>query len=237
MRGGSLPGRDASPAVQTADSHWRRIRRRRRVALAGALVMVAALLAGCGGDDGAQADADDAGGAGGADEVVPSRPMRSAGDALAARGSELDEAPGPADRTPLDGFGEVAIAVRDADGQVVGWCVLLAESDEQHQRGLMEVTDLKGYAGMLFVWENDLQAQFYMQNTPMPLSIAWFDPAGELVSAEDMDPCETVGDCPLYGAAGPYRFALEVPQGELPSLGVEEGSVLRVGGDCAARSP
>jgi uncharacterized membrane protein (UPF0127 family) len=230
MRGGSLPDRGASPAVQAVDSHPRRIRRR-HVALVGALAMVAALLAGCGGDDGAEADAGDAG------DVVPSQALRSAGDAAAARGSELDEAPGPADRTPFDGFGEVAIAVRDADGQVMGWCVLVAETDEQHQRGLMEVTDLKGYAGMLFVWESDIQAQFYMQNTPMPLSIAWFDPAGQLVSTEDMDPCETVGDCPLYGAAGPYRFALEVPQGELPGLGVEEGSVLRVGGDCAARSP
>jgi uncharacterized membrane protein (UPF0127 family) len=87
------------------------------------------------------------------------------------------------------------------------------------------------------VWNGDIQSSFYMRNTPMPLSIAWFDAAGEYVSTTDMAPCDDVDNCPLYPAEGPYRFALEVPQGELATLGVQEGSVLRVGGDCAARSP
>jgi uncharacterized protein len=192
-------------------------------------VVVAASLAGCGGDDDATAG-----------DVAPSQRLRSAGDAVAAEGSGLDEAPGPADRERLDGFGEVAIAVRAPDGQVLGWCVLTAESDEQRGRGLMEVTDLAGYAGMLFVFDEDSTGQFYMRNTVMPLSIAWFDAAGELVATEDMEPCpDSVANCPLYPEEppDPYRFALEVPQGELGTLGIEEGSVLRVGGDCAARSP
>jgi uncharacterized protein len=190
---------------------------------------VAASLAGCGGDDDAAAD-----------DVAPSQRLPSAGDAVAAEGSGLDEAPGPTDRERLDEFGEVAIAVRAPDGSVLGWCVLAAESDEQRGRGLMEVTDLGGYAGMLFVFDQDSTGQFYMRNTVMPLSIAWFDAAGELVATEDMEPCpDSVANCPLYPDEPPdaYRFALEVPQGELATLGVEEGSVLRVGGDCAARSP
>jgi uncharacterized protein len=198
-------------------------------------VVMVALLAGCGdgAGDGARGGSDEAA----ADEVVPSRPLTSAGDAFAAQGSGLDEAPGPADRQPLDGFDEVAIAVREPDGGVVGWCVLLAETDEQRGRGLMEVTDLGGYAGMLFVWEADIQGSFYMRNTPTPLSIAWFDAAGEIVSTEDMAPCADVEGCPLYPASGPYRFALEVPQGQLPAVGIQEGSTIAVGGDCAARSP
>lgn len=204
----------------------------RRIAIVGVGLVVAASLAGCG-DDG---DDDDAA----ADDVVPSRRLPSAGDAVAAEGSGLDEAPGPADRERLEGFGEVAIAVRAPDGSVLGWCVLAAEDDEQRGRGLMEVSDLGGYAGMLFVFDQDATSQFFMRNTVMPLSIAWFDAAGELVATEDMEPCpDSVANCPLYPEEppDPYRFALEVPQGELATLGVEEGSVLRVGGDCAARSP
>jgi uncharacterized membrane protein (UPF0127 family) len=209
---------------------------RRRAATV--LVVVAALpalLAGCGdGDDGDRAGARDDEVA----EVLASRALASAGaGAAAAEGSGLDEPPGPADRGRFDRFGEVAIAIRAPDGSVMGWCVLLAEEEAQRQRGLMEVTDLEGYAGMLFVWNEDVSTQFYMRNTPTPLSIAWFDADGTLVSTADMEPCDDVDGCPLYGADGPYRFALEVPRGELPSLGVEEGSVLRVGGDCAARSP
>jgi uncharacterized membrane protein (UPF0127 family) len=182
---------------------------------------VVALLA-CGGDDDDDAAA-----------APPSQPLSSAGDAAAAEGSQLDEPPGPAERTPLPGFGEVAIAITDADGDVVGWCVLLADTDQQRERGLMEVEDLAGYAGMLFVWDTDVSSQFYMRNTPTPLSIAWFSAGGELVSTADMAPCGDVDNCPLYSAEDSYRFALEVPEGQLGELGVEEGSRLRVGGECA----
>src|SRR5688500_18956785 len=44
-------------------------------------------------------------------------------------------------RTPLPGFGEVAVEVRRVDGEVLEWCLLLAETPAQTQRGLMEVTD------------------------------------------------------------------------------------------------
>jgi uncharacterized protein len=199
---------------------------RRKPALVGVVVvLVSAVFGACGGDD----DAD-----------VASQAFTSAGaDAAAAEGSGLDEAPGPADREPLDGFEEVAIAITGPDGEVMGWCVLVAADDEQRGRGLMEVTDLQGYAGMLFVWDQDSTSQFYMRDTVMPLSIAWFDADGALVETADMEPCpDSVSNCPLYPEEppDPFRFALEVPQGDLPSLGIEEGSRLRVGGDCAARS-
>ena len=125
------------------------------------------------------------------------------GDAPAARGAGLDEPPGDPDRTLLEGFGETAAAVTTPDGTVIPWCLLLAASQEQRNRGLMEVTDLRGYAGMVFVW------------------------------TEDMDPCPEAEGCPLFSARGPYRFAVEVPQGELDRLGIGEGSRLAVGGPCA----
>jgi len=197
------------------------------------------LVLGCGGDD------DDA--SGDAPSGVRSEPggdpeassaLSTAGDAEAAQGSELEEPPGEVQRMLLDGFGEVAIAITDSDGEVEGWCVLLADTVERRQRGLMEVEDLQGYPGMLFVWDVDTSSSFYMRNTPTPLSIAWFDDDGRYVSEADMEPCGDREDCPLYSpepSGASYRFALEVPQGQLPALGVGEGSVLRVGGDCAPR--
>ena len=157
-----------------------------------------------------------------------------AGDAPAARGAGLDQPPGEADRTILDGFAETAAAVTTPDGTVIPWCLLLAATQEQRNRGLMEVTDLAGYAGMVFLWPEDSNSSFYMRNTPTPLSIGWFDAEGEFVSGADMDPCGDVEGCPLYSATGPYRFAVEVPQGELDRLGVGEGSRLRLGGPCAS---
>jgi uncharacterized membrane protein (UPF0127 family) len=206
------------------------------VRLLAVLVGVVALL-GCGGDDDADAGAaNDTESTEGNDPDDPeaSRPLDTAGDAAAAQGSGLEEAPGLADRVPFGDFGEVAIAITAPDGSVLGWCVLLADAPELRERGLMEVTELGGYAGMLFVWDADSASSFYMRNTRVPLSIAWFDADGELVSDADMEPCpDEVENCPNYPAAGPYRFALEVPQNNLAELGVGEGSLLRVGGACA----
>jgi uncharacterized protein len=201
-----------------------------------ALLVVAVLagtaLVGCGDDgDGGRAES-------------PSPDLAAlSGDAPAARGAGLEAPPGPADRVPLDsfdvgglGFGEVAIALMGPDGEVAGWCVLLAGTGDQRQRGLMEVTDLGGYAGMLFVWDADSSSSFYMRNTPTPLSIAWFDADGTLVSMADMDPCPDVEGCPTYPSGGSYRFALEVPQGSLEDVGVVGGSRVAVGGSCADRA-
>ena len=70
---------------------------------------------------------------------------------------------------------------------------------------------------MAFVWPADVQGSFFMRNTRLPLSIVFVDADGAVVSTSDMEPCpDSVVDCPLYGADGPYRWALEVPQGALP---------------------
>lgn len=223
-----------------------RPRRRRRRPMVAAVLVAALLisLAGCGGDDEGDAatttEADGtvtveppAGspttGAAGGDDVAA-----ASGDAPAAAGADLDEAPGRPDREPFGGFAEAAMSVTDADGETVGLCVLLALAEEQRQRGLMEVTDMAGYDGMLFAFPDDTETGFWMSNTPMPLSIAWFDAEGGLVSTADMEPCPEGGDCPTYPPEGPYRFALEVPQGELEAVGVTADSRMAVGGACAA---
>lgn len=137
-----------------------------------------------------------------------------------------------ANRHPLPGFGEVAFRVDGSGAGAALRCALLADSAAQRARGLMEVTDLGGYDGMLFRWDSDTRGAFHMKDTPLPLSIAWFGADGRLVSATDMEPCLGGGTCPVYEAAGPYRFALEVPKGRLGSLGIGPGSAIQVGGAC-----
>lgn len=159
-----------------------------------------------------------------------------AGGAPAAQGAGLDDPPGNPDRVPLGDFGEIAIAITTPDGTTVGWCVLLARSPQQRQRGLMEVTDLQGYDGMVFVYSGDTGNSFFMRNTPMSLSIGWFAADGNLVASEDMEPCADVDGCPLYAPGATYRFALEVPRGGLDELGAEDGSRLSLGGGCAPRT-
>jgi uncharacterized membrane protein (UPF0127 family) len=142
--------------------------------------------------------------------------------------------PGDPARVPLPGFDEVAITVQPADGgSWLAWCLLAARTADQRSRGLMEVTDLQGYSGMAFLYDQDVENAFYMRNTPTPLSIAWIDAEGQLVSTADMAPCEDRDGCPTYPPGGPYRTAIEVFQGGLDDLGITEGATIQVGGACA----
>lgn len=140
-------------------------------------------------------------------------------------------------RTPVEGFGETGFRIEPSQPAAVQAaaqrCALLAQSSEQHGRGLMNRRDLSGYDGMVFDFQVDTTSRFFMKDTPLPLSIAWFDGAGRFVSSADMEPCLGQENCALYAAAGPYRYALEVPQGGLPALGVGPGSRLVLTPSCS----
>jgi uncharacterized membrane protein (UPF0127 family) len=136
----------------------------------------------------------------------------------------------------IEGFGEIAFTVTPAPGLAAmsptEQCALLAATEAQRSQGLMRVTDLEGYPGMVFRYSVDSTGGYYMRNTPMPLSIAWFAADGTFVSSADMQPCGDRTDCPISSATGPYRYALEVPQGQLPALGIGPGAVLKLNGAC-----
>lgn len=136
---------------------------------------------------------------------------------------------GSPSRGAFPGFGNTAYQVQHGGRTVKTGCALLATTDAQQTRGLMNVRDLKGYDGMIFQFSTDTSVGFYMKDTPMPLSIAWFDAAGGFVSGADMAPNNATRD---YYAAAPYRYAFEVPQGKLGAAGIGAGSRLAVGGRC-----
>lgn len=136
----------------------------------------------------------------------------------------------------LDGFGEIGFTVTPGPGLTAmtptEQCALLAATEAQRAQGLMRVTDLEGYPGMVFRYSVDSTGGYWMRNTPMPLSIAWFSADGTFVSSADMAPCADRPDCPISSATGPYRYAIEVPQGQLAALGIGPGSVLQLHGLC-----
>lgn len=140
----------------------------------------------------------------------------------------VDTPAGAAVREVVEGFESILFGITEADGSFAELCALLADDDASRQRGMMERTDFAGHDGMVFRFDAPIEAQFYMFNTVLPLSIAWFDERGGFVSAADMDPCPSTdaAQCPRYGAAGPYLHALEVPKGGLGALGIGPGSVI-----------
>lgn len=131
---------------------------------------------------------------------------------------------------PLAGFGDVVVEIHRVDGQILEWCLLLAETPEQRERGLMHVTDpgLDGHDGMLFRYAEDSDVGFWMRNTPQPLAIAYVDAGGQLISVAEATPCEDSRDCPGYPPGAPYRWVVEAPLsvGGVERLGLVPGATL-----------
>jgi len=103
--------------------------------------------------------------------------------------------------------------------------VEVADSPDEREVGLMNRESLPPDAGMIFLFEDDTSGGFWMKNTLIPLSIAFADAEGTIVSILDMEPCEA-DPCEIYDPGVPYRSALEVNQGAFSRWGVEEGDRL-----------
>lgn len=126
--------------------------------------------------------------------------------------------PGPVLDIPPQ-LGEFGIGTIRLDGTEL--LVAIADNDPNRTQGLMNVADLGSLDGMVFVWPEDTDRTFWMRDTVISLDIAWFDGEGRFVSQLVMAPCEPLEICPHFAADRLYRFALEMPEGTMPSLSAD----------------
>lgn len=117
------------------------------------------------------------------------------------------------------------VLIETAGGDEVVVAVEVADSAEERQVGLMGRESLPDDAGMIFLFDEDTSGGFWMKDTLIPLSIAFADADGTIVSVLDMEPCEA-DPCEIYDPGVPYRSALEVNQGAFSRWGVAEGDRL-----------
>ena len=97
--------------------------------------------------------------------------------------------------------------------------VLIADTLEEQETGLMNVAAMPDNVGELFIFPSDTITPFYMKDTLIPLSIAWIDDNGIIVDIQDMQP-ETLD---LHYPAHQYRYAIEVNQGWYAVRGINVG--------------
>jgi uncharacterized membrane protein (UPF0127 family) len=122
---------------------------------------------------------------------------------------------------PVEDLPVGTLRIDSVEGEVLVE-VSIAETSEARQRGLMGVPEMAENAGMVFLEDEPVQQPFYMKDTLIPLSIAFWDPDGEILAILDMDPCET-DSCPLYDSGVSWVGAVEVNQGFFAENGVEVG--------------
>jgi len=113
------------------------------------------------------------------------------------------------------------------DGKSTTISVEVADTPSEREHGLMGRTSLPPDSGMVFVWMEDHRGPFWMKDTPIPLSIAFYAADGRILRILDMTPC-TRDPCRLYDPAVAYRGALEVKRGAFGRWGILEADRLRI---------
>jgi uncharacterized membrane protein (UPF0127 family) len=98
----------------------------------------------------------------------------------------------------------------------------IAARPADRQQGLMFRQSMPTDYGMLFVFEQTALHCFWMKNTPLPLTIGFFDDKGTLINTVDMAPFDESSHCPTK----PARYALEMNQGWFAKHRIKAGSKL-----------
>jgi uncharacterized protein len=99
----------------------------------------------------------------------------------------------------------------------------VASTFETRATGLMFRRALAANEGMLFVFP-DVEVQcMWMKNTLVPLSVAFIDAGGTIVSISEMQPQTETSHC----AAAPVKYALEMNRGWFSSKGLKAGAMIR----------
>ncbi|MGB6155306.1 MAG: DUF192 domain-containing protein [Castellaniella sp.] len=96
----------------------------------------------------------------------------------------------------------------------------LADTPDRLREGLMHRTKLAKDAGMLFMLGAANHYCFWMKNTLIPLSIAFIDETGTIVSIQEMQ----AGSLDLHCTQEPATAALEMSQGWFEQAGIRKGN-------------
>ncbi len=96
----------------------------------------------------------------------------------------------------------------------------VASTFDTRMQGLMFRKRLGQNEGMLFVFPQAELHCMWMKNTLIPLSVAFVDAKGRIVSTSEMQPQTEDSHC----ASAPAKFALEMSKGWFSAKGIKPGT-------------
>ena len=116
------------------------------------------------------------------------------------------------------------LELRTPLGAILRFSVEVADDPDERARGLMFREHMPSAAGMLFVFPEPKQANFWMKNTPLPLDIIFADETGTVTRVQQnaVPFSETLID----GGPG-VAHVLEINGGLAGPMGIAPGTVMR----------
>ena len=136
---------------------------------------------------------------------------------------------GGVDKGGDDGDGQPTLVIVGDDARAE-LKVELAVTAEQRSRGLMFREEMADGRGMLFVFDRETKAGFWMKDTKIPLSIAFIASDGTVLETQDMEALSKE----LHRPAQAYRYGLEVNQGWFERHGLGSGDRVEIPAAVAA---
>ncbi len=124
-----------------------------------------------------------------------------------------------------DATNPILVRIRTAGGTIELENLEVARTPEAWARGLMGRASLPEDGGMVFLFDRQTSAAFWMKDTLIPLSILFWQGDGRIIDILDMRPCRA-DPCTVYRASAPYVGAIEMNRGAFERLGVEVGDTL-----------
>ncbi len=105
---------------------------------------------------------------------------------------------------------ECIVRFINSDKVIITLKAEIARTDATRSKGLMFRKKLPVDSGMVFIFPRDQYMNFWMQNTYIPLSIAYVDSSGTINEIYHMKPLDS---SITYPSALPARYAIEVNRG------------------------
>lgn len=105
--------------------------------------------------------------------------------------------------------------------------VVVAETEQQQEKGLMFVRNLSPNSGMLFIYKDEAPRFFYMKNTYISLDIIWIDRGKKAVFIKKNAEAEKLG---IYETIRPQEkamYVLELNAGSVEKIGLRIGDKLQ----------
>lgn len=123
----------------------------------------------------------------------------------------------------LEPTGEVTFLNKDGS-EISKVKVALADEPEERNQGLMDVNEMPADVGMLFIFPDEAQRNFYMANTPLPLDIIFVNADSTIVRIHHSTTPFSSKQLP---SDKPAKFVVETNGGYCISNDIQEGMKIR----------
>jgi uncharacterized membrane protein (UPF0127 family) len=125
-------------------------------------------------------------------------------------------------------------------GDIVLMKLETAWTPAEQEMGLMYRTSLDPDSGMVFIWPDLVDESFWMENTFIPLTVAFLGPDGTILDMQDMAPRTTDGHAPDVSHCASqtpgrcYQFAIEMNKDFFTANGIKVGDKVTLALPCSS---